>query len=128
AQSMMTKVNKSLYVTISTSLLPFIRRLAERPMGIISAEGGIFGMMAGRYSSNINIDIFLKSYSGEYYSSARVGRGEIALKHPLLTMGLAVQPQVIADIMDNKDFRGRGLLARFLYSMPCEPALSDNRG
>ena len=87
-------------------------------IGIISAEGGIFGMMAGRYSNNTNIDIFLKAYSGEYYSSIRVGSGGIDLEHPLLTIALAVQPQVISDIMDNKDFRGRGLLARFLYSIP----------
>ena len=90
----------------------------DETIGLISAEGGIFGMMAGRYSNNTNIDIFLKGYSGEYYSSIRVGSGGIDLKHPYLTIGLAVQPQVIADIMDNKDFRGRGLLARFLYSVP----------
>lgn len=90
----------------------------DETIGIISAEGGIFGMMAGRYSNNTNIDIFLKGYSGEYYSSIRVGSGGLDLKHPYLTIGLAVQPQVIADIMDNKDFRGRGLLARFLYSVP----------
>ena len=87
-------------------------------VGIISAEGGIFGMMAGRYSNNTNIDIFLKSYSGEYYSSVRVGSGSIELNHPLLTILLAVQPQIIKDIMGNEDFRGRGLLARFLYSIP----------
>ncbi len=87
-------------------------------MALVSAEGGIFGMMAGRYSNNTNIDIFLKSYSGEYYSSARVGSGGIELNEPLLTIALAVQPQIITDIMNNKDFRGKGLLARFLYSMP----------
>lgn len=87
-------------------------------MGIISAEGGIFGMMAGRYNANTNIDIFLKGYSGEYYSSVRVGSGGATLEHPLLTIGLAVQPQVISDIMDDKNFRGRGLLARFMYSIP----------
>lgn len=90
----------------------------DERMGIISAEGGIFGMLAGRYSNNTNIDIFLKAYSGEYYSSVRVGREGVELKHPYLTICLAVQPQVIADIMDNQDFRGKGLLARFLYSIP----------
>ena len=87
-------------------------------IGIVSAEGGIFGMLAGRYSNNTNIDIFLKSYSGEYYSTVRIGRGGNELENPLLTIALAVQPQIIADIMDNKDFRGRGLLARFLYCIP----------
>lgn len=35
-------------------------------IGIVSAEGGIFGTMAGRYNDHTNIDIFLKGYSGEY--------------------------------------------------------------
>lgn len=87
-------------------------------IGIISAEGGVFGLLAGRYSNNTNIDIFLKAYSGEYYSSVRIGREGVELKHPYLTICLAVQPQLISDIMDNKEFRGRGLLARFLYSIP----------
>ena len=90
----------------------------DERMAIISAEGGVFGMMAGRYSNNTNIDIFLKGYSGEYYSSIRVGREGADLRHPYLTIGLAVQPQVITDIMDNRDFRGKGLLARFLYTVP----------
>lgn len=99
------------------ALVRSLKQNDER-MSLVSAEGGIFGMLAGRYSNNTNLDIFLKAYSGEYYSSVRVGSGGIVLEHPLLTMALAVQPQVVADIMDNKDFRGRGLLARFLYSIP----------
>lgn len=87
-------------------------------IGIVSAEGGIFGTMAGRYNDHTNIDIFLKGYSGEYYSTARIGRQGNTLKHPLITIVLAAQPQVICDIMDNKEFSGRGLLARFLYSIP----------
>lgn len=103
---------------VTPEALAKIMKENNERIGIISAEGGIFGIMAGRYSNNTNIDLFLKGYSGEYYSSARVGSGGIELEHPLITVALAVQPQVIADIMDNKDFRGRGLLARFLYSIP----------
>lgn len=99
------------------SLVKAMQENDER-MGIISAEGGIFGMLAGRYNNNTNFDIFLKSYSGEYYSAVRIGREDAELKHPYLTICLAVQPQVISDIMENKDFRGKGLLARFLYSIP----------
>ena len=99
------------------ALVNALKENGER-IGIISAEGGLFGMMAGRYSDNTNIDIFLKGWSGDPYSSSRVGREGADLKGPLLTICLAVQPQVIADAMDNKDFRGRGLLARFLYSIP----------
>lgn len=90
----------------------------EEKMGILSAEGGIFGVMAGRYSNDVNIDIFLKAYSGEYLALSRIGREGTELKHPYLTIGLAVQPQVIGEVMENKNFRGRGLLARFMYSIP----------
>lgn len=55
-------------------------------IGIVSAEGGIFGTMAGRYNDHTNIDIFLKGYSGEYYSTARIGRQGNTLKHPLITI------------------------------------------
>lgn len=112
-----TKLQMILDDVTPEALVKAMKANSEK-MGIISAEGGIFGMMAGRYSNNTNIDIFLKSYSGEYFSSVRVGSGGITLENPLLTVCLAAQPQLIADIMDNKEFRGRGLLARFLYSIP----------
>ena len=90
----------------------------EEKMGILSAEGGLFGVMAGRYSNDVNIDIFLKGYSGEYLRLSRIGREGTELQNPYLTIGLAVQPQVISEIMENRNFRGRGLLARFMYSFP----------
>lgn len=85
---------------------------------IISAEGGIFGTLAGRYSDKPNMDLFLKGYAGESYSTSRIGRKGEDLERPLLTMFLAIQPSVVEDIMQNRDFRGRGLTARFLYSYP----------
>lgn len=90
----------------------------EEKMGILSAEGGLFGVMAGRYSNDVNIDVFLKSYSGEYLRLSRIGREGTELQNPYLTIGLAVQPQVISEVMENRNFRGRGLLARFMYSFP----------
>lgn len=99
------------------ALVNVMKRNNER-IGVVSAEGGVFGMMAGRYNNNTNIDIFLKGYSGEYYHSTRMSRSDISLKNPYLTILLMVQPQVISEIMENRDFRGKGLLARFLYSNP----------
>ena len=87
-------------------------------IAIASAEGGIFGMMAGRYSTQPNIDIFLKGYSGEAYTSHRVSGRVETLKEPLITMILMVQPTVLMEALGNREFRERGLMARFLYSMP----------
>lgn len=89
-------------------------------MAIMSAEGGIFEIMAGRYSSNggCNIDVFLKGHSGDMLRVDRVGRPPEHVDDPALTMGLAIQPDVLNGIMNNSSFRGRGLTARFLFSMP----------
>lgn len=103
--------------TTPEALVEAMKQNKEK-MGILSAEGGLFGVMAGRYSNDVNIDIFLKGYSGEYLNLTRIGREGTELQNPYLTIGLAVQPQVISEVMGNKNFRGRGLLARFMYSFP----------
>lgn len=84
----------------------------------ICTEGGIFDIMAGLYNDkNGNLDLYLKSHSGDSWSSHRVGREAKTMQSPALTMCLTVQPDVIREIGGNKQFRGRGLLARFLYSL-----------
>ena len=88
-------------------------------MAIVSTEGGVFSIMSGMYSGNqANIDPFLKAYSGDFIQVDRVGRESETITHPALTMLLMIQPQVLSEIMKNKEFGGRGLLARFLYSIP----------
>lgn len=88
-------------------------------MGIVSDEGGIFDIIAGRYSSGkVNMDVFLKAYTGGYLRIDRQGRPSEAIEHPSLTMLLMVQPVVLEAIMGNQDFAGRGFLARPLYSLP----------
>lgn len=85
---------------------------------VVSAEGGIFDIISGLYSRNVNIDVFLKGHSGDTIRVDRIGRASESIIHPALTMVLAVQPEVLNGLMSNNSFRGRGLTARFLYSMP----------
>lgn len=87
-------------------------------MSIVSAEGGIFGTMAGRYSEKVNIDVFLKAHAGDSLRVDRIGRPSEYIENPSLSMALAVQPYVLTGIMQNENFKGRGLTARFLYSIP----------
>lgn len=47
----------------------------------------------------------------------RISREDIILDHALVSIGLAVQPDVIRCANEPK-FRGRGLLSRFLFSVP----------
>ena len=88
-------------------------------LAIISAEGGIFDTMAGRYSSGVPIlDLWLKGHAGDVLSVDRKGRPAEHIEHPALTLLLTAQPAVLAAIARNRAFRGRGLLARFLYALP----------
>lgn len=85
---------------------------------VISAEGGIFDILAGRYSKSPNLDTWLKSHCGDMISVDRVNRDPEYIPHPCLTAILTVQPSILNTIMVDQTMGGRGLLARFLYSFP----------
>lgn len=88
-------------------------------MAIMSTEGGLFETLAGRYSSGVpNIDVYLKGYSGDPLRVDRKSRPPEFVPNPALTVCMTVQPSVICDSFARPMFRGRGLLARFLYSLP----------
>jgi hypothetical protein len=87
-------------------------------LAVLSAEGGCFSTLSGRYSATPNLEVFLKGHSGDMLRVDRKGRPPEHIPHPALTLGLAVQPQVLRDIAAMPGFRGRGLLARILYSLP----------
>ena len=84
-------------------------------MSIIEAEGGLFDTFAGRYSKMPNLDLILKAFSGEQCRVDRKHGQCIELKHPLLTICVTTQPDVLRGMAMNPEFRGRGFLARFLY-------------
>lgn len=88
-------------------------------LAIISAEGGIFDIIAGRYSRGVpNMDLWLKGHAGDPLKVDRKGREPEYIKRPALTLGLMIQRSVLAAIAGNGDFRGRGFLARILFSVP----------
>ena len=85
---------------------------------VISTEGGIFDIMAGRYSSKVNIDVWLKGHCGDAIRVDRLGRDAEYIPHPALSAILSIQPSVLDEIMANATMTGRGLIARFLYASP----------
>lgn len=108
-----------LYVDdVTTEKLTSVLAENNGTAAIVSAEGGIFDMLAGIYTKNVNIDVFLKAHSGDDIRVDRIGRSSESIFHPALTVLLAVQPSVLSGMMGNGVFRGRGLTARFLYCMP----------
>ncbi len=91
-------------------------------MAWLSSEGGIFDLLQGRYSNGIpNLDLYLKSHSGDSERVDRTGRPPVFLLNPLLSVGLSPQPDVLRGLTSKPGFRGRGLLGRFQYFLPSSP-------
>jgi hypothetical protein len=86
----------------------------------VSPEGGVFDLMKGLYSKSgiAQFGVYLMGHSGDDLVTDRVTRKAVRVERPALTCAYAMQPQVIAGLADNAAFRGRGLLARFLYAAP----------
>lgn len=88
----------------------------------LSSEGGLFDMFGGLYSGGIpNLDLLLKSHSGDSERVDRGSRPPVHLQRPRLTIGISPQPEVLRGLAKKRGFRGRGLLARFLYLIPKSP-------
>lgn len=88
-------------------------------LAILAAEGAFFEVMMGRYSKDgrPNVELVLKGHAGDRIQVDRRGRGEF-VERPSLTIGLCIQPQMLRDIAAKPQMAGRGVLARFLFSLP----------
>jgi len=94
----------------------------EGRMAVMSAEADIFGIMQGRYSHGAkNLEVFLKAHRGDPIRVDRILRNSDCINRPALTMGLTTQPAVVAELVQDRVLRDRGLLARFLYALPDSP-------
>ncbi len=88
---------------------------------IISDEGGLFDVLAGRYNAALNLDVYLKGHAGTSVRVQRVGRDTVIVDDPALTIMVSPQPGCLAELRDKAPLRHRGLLARFLYALPPSP-------
>jgi hypothetical protein len=88
-------------------------------LALLSDEGGLFDIMAGRYSNGVaNLDTFLQAHAGAPVRVDRGSRPPVVMHSPALTIGLSPQPGVLRGLTEKSGFRDRGLLARFLYALP----------
>jgi hypothetical protein len=89
-------------------------------IALLSPEGDVFDQMAGRYNQGAgpNLGVYLKGHAGDLLKVDRRGRPPEYVERPCLTIGLTVQPEVLHGLASRPGFRGRGVLARFLYSLP----------
>jgi DNA polymerase-1 len=84
---------------------------------VAAAEGTAINNIR-QYSDKANFEIYLKGHGGDDLTSGRVGRGRSDVDDPALSCALSVQPDVIAGLAEVPALRGRGFLARWLYSLP----------
>ena len=85
-----------------------------------SQPRGIFDIIAGRYSGSIpNMDLWLRGIPGDSLKG-RPQRPATGICSPTGAHArlLMIQPAVLSAIAANREFRGRGILARILYACP----------
>lgn len=107
---------------ITTERLAVLLSQQGERIAFLAEESSVLEVMAGRYSGKPNFNLYLKGHDGGSVSIERQSRDSVTLERPAITFGLSVQPEVIRELAAERAFRGRGLLARFLYGFP-EPAL-----
>jgi hypothetical protein len=99
-----------------------VRLLGEQKgrLAVVSDEGSEFFQLTARYSGNGkgNLGIFLDGHDGKRHVSDRAGRDPIVIERVTLTVCLFSQPIILADLARDPQMAGRGLTARFLWSLP----------
>ncbi|APW47222.1 hypothetical protein RA876_13650 [Rhodoferax antarcticus] len=96
------------------------RLIAENAgrMAVLSDEPGLFRILGGLYSKGgASLEVFLKGHVGSALKVERAARS-IFVQKPCVSMGLMIQPDMVADLAGNKQFRASGLMARFFYAVP----------
>lgn len=80
-------------------------------MGIFDAEGGALRKIIG---SPHMLDLYLKGYTGERFTSETKTAGSVHMTNPVLASCIVAQPKVLEAAFQNDDVVGRGLMPRFL--------------
>ena len=89
-------------------------------ISVLDDEGGELFELLSRYSKSghANQGIYLRGHDGGRYMSDWSTKDPIDLNEVMLTLGLTAQPHVLGALSADPALRGRGLLARILYSLP----------
>ena len=98
----------------SESMIRLLRDNHGR-MSLISAEGGAFDNIVGRYTKKPNLDVWLKGICGDTIRVDRINREPDYIRNPALSMIISAQPGVLSELMQSCLLDGRGFLARLFY-------------
>ena len=80
-----------------------------------STEGGnVIDVALGKYTNGSDINLLLSAYSGDRVSYHRIGRPDVTLREPTLSLLLMVQGEVLRKVLRSDEAFGRGLTARMM--------------
>ena len=100
-----------------------LRSHGER-LAILSTEADLFDLvLRGKTGQRANLNIYLKSWSGDPHKRDRKGGSESGpewapLVRPLMTISVTVQPEVLRRLMADDEMASRGFAARFMFAVP----------
>jgi hypothetical protein len=108
----------------------FVAKALEEQGGriaIVSEEAGnLFEVLAGKYVNGVSsLDVHLKSYDGGTIDVGRITRDRVHVDKPALTILVTPQPIILDRLAEHPDFRERGLVARFVFTLT--PSLVGSR-
>ncbi len=103
---------------VTPEIIPALLQDNGGSIAILSAEGGLFDTLSGRYSKGQpNIENVLKAHAEDPIRVDRVTRGPEFVEHPALSLGISGQTGVLRGL-GKPSFRERGLIARILITVP----------
>jgi hypothetical protein len=97
--------------------------LAEQGGALLLADeeaGTLFAIAGGRYTrdGSPQLDVFLKAYDRGGIDTGRISRDLVRCETPELSIVVTPQPFLLRQFRDHPEFNQRGMLPRFLFSMP----------
>jgi hypothetical protein len=89
-------------------------------IAVLSAEGTLLEIMAGRYTDGRAVlDFYKNAWTGrEPVRVERMSRQAVHITNPTATIVLAFQPSVLRTLQNKDAFRGQGIFGRFVWFMP----------
>jgi len=85
---------------------------------VLCDEATILDNITGRHGKDVSIDVLLQGYSGSRLKVARKNSPRIDVDRARLCIGISTQPCTLDKLISHQELDNRGLMARFLKSIP----------
>lgn len=108
-------------ITVGDATVQAILRDMSEQAGagyLITDEGGLFRDLADPKSGVKNYDGMLQGHSGTTIDHSRITRERVFIAVAILNIFIFLQPNLLDEMLRNKQFRAKGFQARFLPIYP----------